>query len=54
MGTQNKTQVHIGVPVMPGGAAGRKEVGILISFLQKRYLALNFPGRDEALELPSG
>lgn len=36
----------------PGGATGRKEVGILISSLQKRHLALNFPGRDETLGLP--
>lgn len=30
MVTQNKTQAHVIVPVVPGGAAGRKEVGILI------------------------
>ena len=54
MGTQNKTQAHIRVPMAPGGAAGRQEVGILIFSLQKRHLALNFPGRYEALGLPIG
>ena len=38
----------------PGGVAGRKEMGILISSLQKGQLALNIPGRDEVLELLIG
>lgn len=52
MVTKSKTHTHIQVPMAPGGVARRKEVGILISSLQKRQLALSFPSRDEALRLP--
>lgn len=51
MVTQNKTHAHIKVLMAPGGESRRKEVGILISSLQKRHLALRFPSRDEALRL---
>lgn len=50
--TQIKTQTHVIVPMVPSGAARRKEAGILISSFQKRHFALNFPSRNKALGLP--
>lgn len=51
--TQNKTHTHVLVPTVPGGAAGRKEAGRLISSFQKRHFALDLPSRNQALGLPT-